>query len=434
MKPLLPYLAVPLLGLFVGWVTAPTGNGSAAGVGESTPAPSPRHLAGTSLRAEQPWNAEDFIRSVANSAPAKDTPNPFVLPPDPLMAYLADWSDAEIRAALDQSILDPELLLPADGSAGVTHNLFRQLIQRDFSAASAWFSALPENLRHALASTYLWNWPSDRAEEGLAFLRAHPHLAAGREQRIVNIGLTAAAARGPADFIATFRSIQAEYPDNSYGEFYSMNCGVVPGFSFPPSFDFPALLASDALGFHPATYGSFTGSVFSGWQSQDREAAFTWIMENHGPAALAKVTGSWEDRASSASWFNSKMAAMPAPQRAELLRARLEVWTGESYNAQTAVAASRGTPIHQEVLTHAVQSMFYGKYSHSADMIEGIEEPEERLRFLEQLDFIPSGEPVYTDPEENGEPSLREKLRSWGADDARASAIIARLRQGRGEE
>lgn len=423
MKPAYLYLAVPALALLAGWASGPVGEGKSAG--PSAPQPGERASRGEG----RPWAADDFIRSFTEG---REAGTYFIK--DPLMAYLDKWTDAEVRAALDESLADPELLMGDNESAGVTHNLFRQLIGRDFTAATAWFAALPEHQKTALSATLLWNWPADHAEEGMEFVRANRLLCAGKEQRIVTHCLTDAAARGARDFLTTLRGLEKEGLETGYGDFYALNCGMVPGFTLPPGFDFPALFAPDALGFRPELYGSFTNSTFAQWQRHDREAAFRWIMENHGISSLALVSGGWGDGTDDGAWFNTKMTAMPAAQRAELLRAKLGTWAGEPVNARFAVMAARDTPIYQEVLSHGVQGLFLGKYGSCIPMIEGISEPEERIRFLEKLEFIPAqdGAGSYTDPA--GVLALREKLRSWGADDARADAIMRRLEKGRGGE
>ncbi|RYD17241.1 MAG: hypothetical protein EOP88_27640 [Verrucomicrobiaceae bacterium] len=156
-------------------------------------------------------------------------------------------------------------------------------------------------------------------------------------------------------------------------------------------------------------------------------------MENHGIPSLALVGGGWGGDDGLA-WFNGKMTAMPADQRAELLRDRLRAWAGEPSNARLTVAAARDTPIYQEVMSHGVQGLFHGKYSGCIPIIEGIREPEERIRFLEKLEYVPAPDGVgsYDDPA--GVTALRGKLRSWGADDARIDVIMERLEKGKGEE
>ncbi|RYD31336.1 MAG: hypothetical protein EOP87_14920, partial [Verrucomicrobiaceae bacterium] len=418
MKPLVLYLAVSVLALLAGWASGP-------GEGNAPADASFRQEGASPSRGEgKRWVADDFLRSLTGEPGSAR-----FFPTDPLMAYLDKWTDEEIRTALDESLSDPELLLGASGSTGVTQNLFRQLIGRDFTAAIAFFAALPEHQKSALSQTLLWNWPAGHTEEGMEFVRANKLLCAGKEQRVVMQYLTEVAKRGAKDFIAAMQGLEGEGFEISHREFYSSTSGQVQGLVLPPGFDFSALFAPEGLGFRPELYGSFTNSAFGQWQKQDREAAFRWIMENHGIPSLALVGGGWGD--DGGAWFNGKMTAMPADQRAEFLRDKLRSWAGEPANARLMVAAARDTPIYQEVMSHGVQGLFHGKYSSCIPIIEGIREPEERIRFLEKLEHLPTQERAdsYSSPEQVA--ALRGKLSSWGADDARIDAILQRLEEGR---
>lgn len=421
MKPFLLYLAVPLLALVAGWASGP-------GEGKVPAGASVRQQGDGPARGEgKRWVADDFVRSLAGG----QAPDRF-FPKDPLESYLDKWTDAEIRAALDESLTDPELLLGMGDSSGVTHNLFRQLIARDFTAATAFFAALPDHLKSALSQNLLWNWPDGHAEEGMEFIRANKLLSKGKEQRVVMQYLAEVAKRGAKDFITTLRGLDAEGFEIQHSEFHSSIGGKMPGLVLPPGFDFPALFAQEGLGFRPERHGSFTNSAFGQWQKQDREAAYRWIMENHGIPSLALISGGWGDEGGA--WFNGKMTAMPANQRAEFLQGKLRLWAEEPSNARLMVAAARGTPIYQEVMSHGVQGFFCGNYRGCIPIIEGIRDPEERIRFLEKIEHVPTKEPAnsYNSPEQVA--ALRGKLSSWGADDARIDAILQRLEEGRGEQ
>ncbi|RYD21763.1 MAG: hypothetical protein EOP88_10305, partial [Verrucomicrobiaceae bacterium] len=100
MKPAALYLAVPVLALAAGWASGP-------GAADTPPGAATRQLENRPSRGdEKPWATDDFLRSLT-SDPRSDR----FFPKDPLMAYLDNWTDAEIRAALDESLADPELLL-----------------------------------------------------------------------------------------------------------------------------------------------------------------------------------------------------------------------------------------------------------------------------------------------------------------------------------
>ena len=415
------YLAVPLLGLVAGWATAPQADVAAVQGSAS-------HRSGHRGDAVRPGTAEHLVRSLSQrlgkpGEPAKD----------PLMLVLADWTDGEIRTALDESMLHPELMFGAGHSAGVTHNLFRQLIGRDFAAASAWFAALPQDRQNALSATLLWNWPADRPEEGLRFIRENRGISTGRNQHILNINLTAAAARGSEHMLAFMRGLKEEGYSGGFESIYAVNAGVIAAVSFPQGFDFPGFLASPEVNFTPQG-GWAQGAALRAWKEQDRDAVFRWLLDNHGAKVLQMAENSWDFTDATSTWFSGKLAALQPAQRAEYLDGRLRSWTQEPGFSRRLLQASRGTPIHQEILGHAVQGIFYGKYSDTLDLISGLADPGERLRFLESLERMEQEDGFVMDTVQGEEAALRGKLRSWGADDARAEAILSRLKSQRERE
>lgn len=409
------YLAVPLLGLVAGWASAPRMDVT-AGNGSADRRSSQRGDTG------KPWMPDDFTNSLRQRLGKPVSPAV-----DPLMPVLEDWTDGEILTALDESMLHPELMFGSGDSAGVTHNLFRQLIQRDFAAASAWFAALPQERQNALSATLLWNWPADRPEEGYRFIRENPGISTGREHRILNINLTAAATRGAAQMLAFMRELKEEGFGGGFEIIYAVNAGAIPAVSFPPGFDFPSFLSSPDVELPPHG-GAAQDAALRAWAEQDRDASFQWLLENRGAKALRLAENPWDFTDGTSTWFSGKLAALPPAQRAEYLGGRLASWTQEPAYARRILQASRESPIHQEILRHAVQGIFYGKYGSSLDLISGLPDPAERIRFLENLERMEQEEGFHMDAVQVDGAALRGKLRSWGADEVRTEAILTHLK------
>ena len=100
---------------------------------------------------------------------------------NPLAEELADWSTAEIRAALEESLKSPACRMPGDPASRLPHFLMGAWIQRDFAAARAWFESLdPGKAKEQMASAMAIHWPRDRGGEApwvlhRTFIGYRPH-------------------------------------------------------------------------------------------------------------------------------------------------------------------------------------------------------------------------------------------------------------------
>ncbi|WAC21184.1 hypothetical protein OVA24_07280 [Luteolibacter sp. SL250] len=422
MNPRLPilYLTVPALAVWVGWATAGRGEG---GTEKGKASRSSHHRESDSRASGKPWTSDDFLRAIRAR-----TPDPAEPPPDPLLAVLADWTDEEIRAALEESLLHPELLLHSAGKLGLTPLLFSGLIGRDFDSAMGFFDGLTPEKASNLSWILLCRWPAERAAEGMEFLRTKRGLYdAGLHQHIIDINLTTAASKGVGEMTALMRGLRADGFEVGFHTLHIGGLGVLPGVTFPEGFDFPGLLSSAEVAFTTEGSAAAAGSIFGSWMKRDREAAFQWLQENHGDKALTYVSSRLGIEPETQAWFNGKMVAMEPGPRAELLNLRSSSWIDEPAFAVRTLNAAKDTPIHREVLGYAVQGLFYGKHRQTLRLLEQIPEPEERLRFLETVQPINPSRPIYTDPDAAKDDTFREKLREWGAGDARVDAILKRF-------
>jgi len=424
------YLAIPAVALWAGWAwTSP-----ADAAGQGSPSLSPRHRAESAGTAAQgkPWTADDLLAALR-----KTTPKIGEFPPDPLLAILATWTDAEILAALDESITRPHHLLQVDEQMSLTHVLFRELIRRDFDASLAWYGNLQSETRNNLAWVLAFSWPAGRPAEGLDFLRRHRGTVADMGSHIIDLNLSAAATRGVAELTALMRSLKEEGFRVGFGSILIGGIGVQEGVKFPPGFDFGALLSSGEVGFNPRGSQIDTSAIFSTWMQRDRDAVWQWLLDHHGGASLNYATRDFfrmtpEDHR----WFAGKMAALQPAQRMDLLREKLSGWITAPGYARDLIAASADTPLlQQEILGYAMQGTFRRQYGDTLPLLEQLPDPEQRLRFLETLEEMEDKGTRYEDPDAvYSDESFRIKLKSWGADDARAAAIARRFRGKEGDK
>ncbi|RYD46733.1 MAG: hypothetical protein EOP83_29155, partial [Verrucomicrobiaceae bacterium] len=161
-------------GVAIGWSTARDPDKPAVA---STPAPSSPREASKPL-----WSAEDFLKS------ASDRRNNYAAIHDDL---LIDWTNDEIRAALDASLTNPDCVLRGGTLTQVPRILLGEWMKRDLTAAVTWFESLDSSTaQQRLASHLSDQWPPDKGAEGLAFLKAHRDLfRGGTGARIVQINL-----------------------------------------------------------------------------------------------------------------------------------------------------------------------------------------------------------------------------------------------------
>ena len=406
----------PLLGLLAGWASVPrTGQG---GGGEAADR---RRAASHSSRPV--WTTDDLLRHLRDQErDSRSSP-----PPNPLAETLRGWTDAEVRAALEESLRDPELLL---GYTSLTSLIFQEYLQRDFAAATAFFGNLPADTRALLAGVLTTHWPADHAAEGLDFLRKNRALLSAQvsPSHIIALNLTAAAAGGVGDLTTLMRQLKSEG--------FSVDPGK--GVTFPPGFDFPALLASGDGRPTPNPFSGGSNGVITRWVQQDREAAFRWVLENQGAKDLGLIDSQWwEGPPDLLPWFQRKLESLAPAQRAELLTAKQRTWQLSPTSAMPTLEAAKGSPIHGEILTRAAQGIFSGKSGECLPMIEQLPDPEARLHFIETLQPLPtetagtSSSSSTTGMDETSETFLRKKLLEWQAAPDRIEAIVTHLKGAR---
>lgn len=244
-----------------------------------------REKSGRDDRATHPkWTKEDFIRDAQKRAQAIKQPD-F----NPLADELKDWSDEEIQAALDESLTDPECALSFGSGSGLASLLLREWMRRDFGSALAWFNGVePRAAQARMAGVLSYNWPADRAREGMDFaIKNRDLLLRFSPWSILGKNVEASAKEGPAaveEFLQFAR-------DNGF----SFKFGNA--IQFPEGFDFAALAGGASL---KAMLDYDAGdSIIKAWQKQNPDEVFDWMLEERGAKSLTMLasdpsTGSWD--------------------------------------------------------------------------------------------------------------------------------------------
>lgn len=331
---------------------------------------------------------------------------------------MADWTDAEVLAALDATADDLDSLL-VDGG-GLRAEIFREYLRRDFDAGLAWFATQDTRWQPQLAWYLAERWPDGRGEDLLRFLSKHPDIASRRDTKaILTKHISAAAAGGAGAFRATLERLGREgllVHFRGGGEFIPPE-----GFAFAEFFGGPPITGLPLY---------YRDEVVRSWFKADREAAFAWTMENGGGAALLvalRPTGKASQ--DTGRWLGSKLDVLSPEDRA----AFLDGFGTRNYQVTSGIRlplleGAEDPQVREEIRSWLAQGLFTRNLKEGLEPVEHIAEPEERLRFLETLEQSPRTRGMQpmglraADQE-----TLRGKLRDWGAGPARVEAIITHL-------
>lgn len=214
------FVASLLAGGFVGWSASLKQSPLPPPVAKERPAPvvvpKPR------------WATADFIDHARKRAGLEKQPGH-----NPLSEMLADWTDEEIRAALDASLSDPDFVFDEYNPAGL---LLGEWMKRDLAAAVAWFDQLESrSAQSRLALPLSHRWPADQAEQGFAYVRGHRELfPASSDWAILVKTLESRAAQGASAVEDLLKILREE----------KFEVGFLTPVRFPAGFDFARLAGS----------------------------------------------------------------------------------------------------------------------------------------------------------------------------------------------
>jgi hypothetical protein len=364
---------------------------------------------------ERKLGKEEFIdsireRSVAMSAPGFNA----------MSEVLADWTDAEIIAALQESITDPAAhgMPGEDGSA--TLFLLKEWMKRDLDSAMKWFGGLDSTLlKGKLAPTIAADWPQDRAEEGLAFLLANQGVfRSGNGADFVTKAFNSAIAKGPAAVNELLHIVR----ENDLDYFR-----VTP--EFPPGFDFQAL--ADAGGLTGTVEKNFENPVIMAWAQRDRDAAYRWTLENVGAEHVRSqlLGGTAAGSAPDVDWSAARFEEMDEDQRSAFMKSTGNFLGRDMRNLAHFSHAIQDPELRDELRLQGVQGIFSDRMPIAKSMLELLGPPERRLEILENLERQPITEPMFFTDTTVNEARLREMMGEWTTDQKRIDAIIDHLKQ-----
>ena len=343
---------------------------------------------------------------------------------NPLENDLKDWSNEEIRAALDQGLSDPECVLPLGASNELMGLLFGEWTTRDFDAALAWFESIPSESRKSGLSGFLGlHWPKDRAADGLEYVFKHRDLFKTRQMvcygPLVASAISAAAVLGPGSVDEVLKQLRENQIDPRYSS----------GWQFPPGFDFKALAASPEASIMLEKGRSLFAAA---WLEQDRNAAFDFLLAD-GKAYTGDVATSFylylapvganaehEATAERTKWLAGKLIGLDADQRRQVALRGVNVLAMVPDALAGFTVALNDPEDRQAVATAALARLMKDSLESSLSYLEEAVKPEERLDLLETfevdsyLQWFSAGQ----------EALLRERLAAWNAPPERIEAII----------
>lgn len=363
------------------------------------------------------WSGEDFKEAAKKLKPP--------IAGNPFAAELANWSDDEIKAALDESLPKPEWLLFGNPVVDVANSLFEEWAKRNFDAALAWFAGLEStNQQRLLSETLAKSWPGEKAGEAINFLRQHADLFPSyKKLELVALGIEAEAAKGPQALVELLRMLRTE------NLLYDM--GESKDFKIPADFDFAALAATDEFS---GVWGTAEGrSLMGKWIARDREAALAWIVGTKGVEAMSDFTAppSGVSMKEHYAWLGDKLNTWPDEDRRRFLEStfmkRADFEFEDAIGTLSELATGvKDTAKADEVRALAVQGIYLGRLRQALPLLEAME-PARRFTALSEARQLwePGFHRTSAPPDVK---LLREKLEEWNASEQQIETIIGRFK------
>jgi hypothetical protein len=335
---------------------------------------------------------------------------------------LGDWTNDEIRAALEAGLVHPENLIEYGKGRAIVNSLLCEWMRRDFDAALAWYEALESSsVKGRLASVLAGGWPADKAEQGLEFILAHralfPHATGWA---VMNRNLEQRAIGGPAaveDLLRLMREEKLRFANSEPVD-------------FPKGFDFPALMGSGE--FLDLRERQGAGSVVNAWFKNDREKAFDWLLENEGVKSLEVLSDlRFSQDNDMQMWLAGKVGQLEPAKQGEFVEAFSSHWV-ESPSSMALFAKG----IHDQALRDqlgliGLQSVFTGNAHDAMPLLEILGEPARRIRILEQAkpdaSFFNDSSNHHFDASD--EAFVRKQLAGWQATELQIESIISRFKK-----
>lgn len=329
----------------------------------------------------------------------------------PLAKVLSDWSEEEIIAALEACIADPAFHGMPDSQYGPTVQLIAEWKHRNLPALLDWFKGLESHrLKSKLANVVARDWPEGHESLAHDFLFENHGPITG-VSALGSIVVNRAIQGGPSEMNALLKRLREE---DFLISFY--------GADFPDDFDFQGLVNSGELERYLKAEGN--PAIMSYWISQDRDAAFQWVVDHMDGEGFGEFITEDEEQAT---WLGSKYETLPADQRTQLIEAIFKGNRNNSNFDPESLGTAISTPsLRMEMWKHLIVEMRETGISDTDEPLVFLERwktPNVRLEILENIEL---GELGFT-PEMDIE-LVRTRLRGWTGDEERIEAIVKRLK------
>lgn len=330
------------------------------------------------------------------------------------------WSDAELRAALDASLREPECMATSGSSGGIQAAaiLLGEWMKRDLDGALAWFEQVkPETARDRMAFGLDVMWPEEEAERGLVYFREHPELKGPGSSYVFNNAALLIAKRGPAafaDFLEQASPEERRYLGSTWQE------------SFPPGFDFSSLMETKTMQEMLDARQGYT--LLRMWQKQNPDQVMAYLIENDRTnMLLGMVRSDYRNREKAMEWIGSKIDSMDAESRAKVVAQAKQEMSNEPAMLRNIADATRDPALQESLRREGLRLMFYGNTAEGLKFLDKIALPSQRIEMLEALAPIDANTRRGRSIQPPEADVLRQKLREWNADEARIDTIIGGL-------
>ncbi|WP_265594188.1 hypothetical protein [Haloferula sp. BvORR071] len=367
------------------------------------------------------WSSERLLQA------ARDWQVPdFMSRANPLGEELAQWSEAELRAAITESFNSPDKLLPA-GQA-VLRYLLQEFLRRDFDAGLAWFeTAETPEFKRRLAWELARQWPVERAEEGFARAMVDREYLGKSAVFFQELLIEFHSRSGPA---AVWDALQ-RCRDQGLGATGGLLKPVADGFDFAGLLSHPldSLAKDDERTPGPAL---FEQRFIWEWYRQDRDKAFDWLVANRGAEALNAIWSGYPGTPVEGhqQWLASKVEGLTPAQQDEFLKGSAASFASSPISLKLLAEATGSPGLREKMEALAVAGIRTGNPVMSLEVLELNPDPARRIALLETAPASVADVYGNTGPGLNPktEVQLRAKLAEWNASEAQIESIVARFK------
>lgn len=322
---------------------------------------------------------------------------------DPMADLLAEWTEDELKAALEEALTLPRCLITLGRERYLPSKLIGAWVKKNPDAVAAWIEGIRSSeIKDAMVRGALHNWPRDRAMEGIDFLLKH-HWKPGTSYGIHFIpGVLEDKAREGAGEMSRLLDLLNE-----------AEVGIsIESLDLPVDFDYHELIGSDA--FQANEEEGFKGLVFSEWQDHQPREMLAWMEE----------TGEWkrfddfldplrpDSHAAAARFWDEA-----EPEVRERLLKSIQWEELDLPHIRKFVEATTDPAGQDMMIAKGIANGLnrYGKLD-PVEMLELLPTAERRLNVLLQLhpytDWRPEAKPAFGEPPVA--PALRAAIGRWG--------------------